>query len=191
MRAAVPSILALLALAPLARADVGMPGFKFTSGSRVVHFGPEVQRYRVFAVCHGRCVAVELGEDRIARIPHLGPRGIGESLCAIPVETPLPEKINEEWLKAVPGAIWSGTFRESLRRDHVFCDPRDGYTLHYRATLTATEMGIELTEDRVEWSWPTVLVMAFLSLALALGGIWAIRRLRRRSVTRTVPPPGN
>lgn len=186
MRTLLP-LLALFVIVPVVSADVGMPGFKFTSGSRVVHFGPGAERYRLFAVCHNRCAALELTTDNTARVPHLGPRGMGESLCAVPADAPIPETPTVEWLKAVPGAIWSEQFGEFLRRDYVFFDPREGYALHYRATFTTDKLELELIEERTEWSKPTVLVMGFLSMALALGGIWVVRRLRR-SVTRTAPP---
>lgn len=191
MRALSISTLILLGLTTTASADVGLPGFKFTSGSRVVHFGPEVERYRVFAVCHDRCVSVGMGADHTANYPHLGPRGYGESLCAIPADTPVPENPTVKWLKSVPQAIWSEPFGEELRRDYVFFVPREGYVLHYQATFSGDKLELKLIDEHTEWSWPGVIAMGFVSVAIALGGIWLVRRLRRKSAPRTTPPPSN
>ncbi len=186
MRTLFLALFAVLSLVAVARADVGMPGFRFAFGSRVVHFGPEAEKYRLFVVCHGRCAALELLPDHTAQVPNLGPRGMGESLCAVPADTPLPEKQTEEWLKSVPGAVWSGEFPEGLRRDYLLIDPRQEYELHYRATFTTDKLALELIEERTEWSWPGIIGWATFAVAITLLGVWLIRR---RQAKRTAPPP--
>ncbi len=190
MRTLLP-LLAVLSLTDIARADVApLPGFKYTRGHAIVHFGPDAEKYKVYAVC--RELVEPLSRPTAEVHAYNGSyRGSAVELCAIPEDTPLPEWPTAVWLKTVPGAIWSGPLKVFSRGSAVILDPRDGDEVHYRVTFTDREIHLELTDTRAVWSWPTVIVMGALSLALALGGIWLARRFRRKSVTRTPPPPSN
>ena len=182
------TLLAALLLAPAARADVGPPpGFKTTRGHAVVHFGAGAEKYRVFSVCQDMVKSLD-GPAAEVHAYDGGYRGSDVKLCAIPAGTPVPMQPTEDSLKSVPGAIWSEPLAVYSRGSAVLLDPRDGDEVHYRATFGEGEIKLELTETRPVWSWPTVIVMGFLSLALALGGMWLVRRIRRRPLTRTTPP---
>jgi hypothetical protein len=188
MRALTLSLLAVLALTSAARADLPPPpGLKYTSGSAVVLFGPEAEGYRVFVVCEELVSSLPLSAERVAVVRAYGGRyrASNMNLFAIPANTPVPERPTIEWLSGVPGVVGSGPMKVYARGSAMLLDPRDGDEFHYRATLTNREIKLELIETRAVWSWPTVVVMGFLSLALALGGIWLIRR---RNARRSRPP---
>lgn len=119
------TLLAALLLAPVARADVGpTPGFKYTRGRAVVHFGPEVEKYKVFAVCRDLVVLL----DRPTAEVHAhdgGYYGWPVKLCAIPADKASAELPTAEWLKSVPGAIWSESLAVYSRGSAVLLDPRE------------------------------------------------------------------
>jgi hypothetical protein len=180
-------LLVLLSLASATRADFAMPGTKPLNNTAVVRFGPEAEGYRIFLLCDDTLYEVDRAADTV-RFAAPYTRGTLPRLCAVPVGVAVNTNSGADLL-ATAGVVCSDGLPVYRGRDWFF-NPHDGAEMVFQARITPTAVEVELIEERAVWSWPTVIVMGALSLALALGGIWLVRRTFRRPVTRTGPPPG-
>jgi len=187
MRTLLP-LLVPLAFAAVARADVAVPGTRPLNNAAVVRFGPEAESYRILLLCDDTLYEVDRDSNHTVRFAAPYTRGTQPRLCAVPVGIPVNTNTGKEVL-ATAGVICSDGLPVYRRRDWFF-NPQEGTEKVFQARITPTVLQVELIEERAVWSWPTVIVMGSLSLALMLGGIWLIRRMLHRSVTRTAPPPG-
>lgn len=181
------SVLLFLSLATIARADLAVPGTKPLNNGAVVRFGPEVEGYRIFLLCDDTLYEVDRDSNHTVRFSAPYTHGTLPRLCAVPVGIATNDASDAEVL-ATAGVVCSDGLPVSRGRDWMF-NPHEGTEKVFQARITPTVLQVELIEERAVWSWPTVIVMGSLSLALALGGVYLIRRLFRRSVTRTGPPP--
>lgn len=190
------ALLILLAAATAVHANSPPPGFKYVPRDIHVEFAEAYPGYTFFVVTKGYGERVP-STDGDVNLSRLVPGGYVSHrtafrLCAVPDDL-LANRPSDDpdwkWFQANsdnPRLRWA-TF-DPPSEEPSMGDPRDGIVQKYRLTLTPTAIEKELISERTEPAWPTLAVYALLFVSVVLFVVWLIRR---RSLTRTTPPPGN
>lgn len=199
MRTLLP-LFVLLSLAATARADVAVPGVKRIPREVRVTFAEPYPGHTFFVVCRDTVKPVptaagEVNLSELVGITYWSSR-IGMTLYAV------PDDMLADLGSAAPDGKWfeanakNPRLRAADMRSTEFgafvTDPRERIIQTYRVTLTPTAVETELVSEQSEQGWG-VWVCGGVCLALTCGfvslSVWLIRRLFRRSITRTAPPP--
>ena len=194
------SLIAVLSLPVFARADATPPPFTYISREVVLEFAEEYPGWTFFAVA---------GRQRVKRVSSAGPtalsalmgddyvtRRMGVSVCAIPddvlAEIGAPTT-DSKWYErhGKDGRVmWLGIGPLSIST--TMADPRARVIETYRVTMTPTDLKTELVSETAEYGTGVCVGGAWVLVVVGL--VWLlvllIRRMFRRSVTRTTPPPG-
>lgn len=209
MRAVIPSVLVALVLSSVASANMAPPGIKVVRREIHVEFAEPYLGYTFFVVRFGGIArlpstvgSVDLSElvgYSYVTARHAPPGRDGFELVAIPDDLVAdiggngPDSTWFEKHRYHPRLRW-GHFDPTII-DAPVDDPRERIIQTYRAKLTETDIVVERVSEVEVIRSPVPLLGWVVGAVAIVGGvslvIWLVRRLRRKAVTRTTPPPGN
>ena len=194
------SLIAVLSLPVFAHADATPPPFTYISREVVLEFAEEYPGWTFFAVAGRHRVKHVSTTSPVALLSLMGhdyvTRRMGVSVCAIPddvlaeIGAPTTDSKWYERHGKDRRVMWLHIGPMSIST--TMADPRARVIETYRVTMTPTELEMKLVSEKAEYGSGVCVGGACVAMVVGLAWlvVWLIRRMFRRSVTRTDPPPG-